>query len=432
MKRLNGLSGISGALTLLLLVILVFQSVQVVLIEVRFKDGETSVLNHIRGTNILASFQVKSNTMSNNENLTHRLPTPGRLLDETSVSACLMLMDDNAHLIEWLAYHYHSLPLRRLIVAVDPRSQTSPSSILARWRGMVEITEWSDVDFMPPRLMDAHLQDLARSDLTKLFRQRQEEFYARCMARLKYEGRTWVALVDTDEYIKPNTHSQRHYAYLKHQQTENPSITILDLLKVRKEYSYVANVDGGAEAMVAAAQESQLAQQIDISPCFPMARLTFGVTESDTTDLHNTRIPWGFDPNKFQTLRWRWHAGRSRKSVNKISKSLIDVSRVDSSLFIPTKQVMVHLPIQEYCHGEDDLWLLNSQSLLVVHHYGGTWEQWSRRGISDPRGKRTREAYDRMKYDKQADDTIRPWLAAFIKEVGWWKARRLLQGVGEV
>lgn len=354
---------------------------------------------------------------------------------EESFSACLMFMDDNAHLIEWLAYHYHSLPLRRLIVAIDPRSKTSPSSILERWHDRMEITEWSEVDFMPPRLMDAHAQELTPVALTRLFRQRQEEFYARCMARLKYEGRTWVALVDTDEYIQPNFHSHRHDAYLRsrqQQQIEKNPMTVLDLLKPREHDTHV--VDHNPEAKRAAEQESKLAQQLELSPCFPMARLSFGVKESDSSELHNNdiSIPWGFNPLDFQTLRWRWHAGRSKKSVNKISKALMDVSRVDSSLFIPTEQVMVHLPVKEHCRGEEDLWILNTNSLLVVHHYGGTWEQWSRRGSSDPRGKRTREAYDQMKYDKQVDDTIRPWLAVFVKEVGWWTARRLLHNVGRL
>jgi hypothetical protein len=323
----------------------------------------------------------------------------------------------------------------------------------------MEITEWSDVDFMPPTLMDAHQHHVnndgsssSEKALTKLFRKRQEEFYARCMARLKYEGRTWVALVDTDEYIQANPHSLKHNAYLKqqlHSKLEEPS-TVLDLLKAKEEQPLnVVNVennnndnnnnnkgeDEDSQATLAAKQETKLAQQLQKSPCFPMARLTFGVKESQESELYDqpaATIPWSFDPKDFQTLRWRWHAGRPKKSVNKISKSIIDVSRVDSSLFVPTQQVMVHLPIQEHCHGEDDLWILNSQSLLVVHHYGGTWEQWSRRGSSDPRGKRTREAYETMKYDKQADDTIRPWLAAFCHQVGWWTARRLLSNVGQL
>jgi hypothetical protein len=65
---------------------------------------------------------------------------------------------------------------------------------------------------------------------------------------------------------------------------------------------------------------------------------------------------YGFDTSNFQTLLWRCHAGGSQKKINKISKSILEVSRVDSSLFVPTQQVMVHLPIRDYCLGKDHLW----------------------------------------------------------------------------
>jgi hypothetical protein len=288
--------------------------------------------------------------------------------------------------------------------------------------------------------MDAHQQpNLTPDDLTKLFRKRQEEFYARCMARLKTEGRTWTALIDTDEYVVPNAHSKKHYAYLHDHYTTVPEATVWDLLQARvvdDESSSMAvihqedtNRDDPPHEAILRQQETYLAKQIQETPCFPMARLTFGVKESKVDEVQS-QIPWGFDGLRFQTLRWRWHAGRTSKKLNKISKALMDVSRVDSKLFVATKQVMVHLPIQEYCQGEDDLWILNGQSLLVVHHYGGTWEQWSHR--EDTRGKRTREAYDRMQYDKQSDDYIRPWLKHFVRQVGWWTARHLLRNVGDV
>jgi len=348
-----------------------------------------------------------------------------------------MVMDDNAHLIEWLAYHYHSLPLRRIIVAVDPRSKTSPTEIIQRWQGRIATTEWTDLDFIPPPLMDAHQQpNLSSDELTKLFRKRQEEFYTRCMARLKAEGMTWTALIDTDEYILPNMHSNHHYAYLRGKYSEATEPTVWNILQARVTGDSVPaiNVTRAEEQNledehVPMQQEAALVSRIRETPCFPMARLSFGVKESPQDTVQSV-VPWGFDGRQFQTLRWRWHAGRGSKRVNKIAKALIDVSRIDSKFFVATKQVMVHLPIQEYCRGENDLWIFNGQSLLVVHHYGGTWEQWSHR--DDTRGKRTREAYDRMQYDKQTDDNIRPWLQGFVQEVGWWSARRLLREVGEI
>jgi hypothetical protein len=41
-------------------------------------------------------------------------------------AACIVTMDDNHFWKEFLAYHYTFLNLYRLIVAVDPRSKTSP------------------------------------------------------------------------------------------------------------------------------------------------------------------------------------------------------------------------------------------------------------------------------------------------------------------
>ena len=363
--------------------------------------------------------------------------TPLTVPLEESFSACLLVMDDNAHLIEWLAYHYTLLPLRRLILGVDPRSKTRPTEILQRWRGRIDITEWSDIDFMAPTLMDAHKQpNLSTKELTKLYLKRQEEFYARCMARLKTEGKTWTALVDTDEYILPNFHSKQHYAYLREKYLKDPHPTVWSLMQahVHNEsvvYSKTANDnrDDPPLEVIVQEQEANLARRIQETPCFPMVRLTFGINES-TTDEVRSQIPWGFDALQFQTFRWRWHAGRTSKKINKISKALIDVSRVESKFFVATEQVMVHLPIKEHCQGEDDLWILNGQSLLVVHHYGGTWEQWSHR--KDTRGKRTRQAYDRMHYNKQSDDSIRPWLKHFVDQVGWWTARQLLRNVGDI
>jgi hypothetical protein len=76
--------------------------------------------------------------------LSHR--SKDRKLDE-AFSACMLIMDDNHRLTEWLAYHYHVLPLDYLVVAVDPNSKTSPSAILDQWRGYgMTIIEWNNTE----------------------------------------------------------------------------------------------------------------------------------------------------------------------------------------------------------------------------------------------------------------------------------------------
>ena len=74
-------------------------------------------------------------------------------LVSSSFSICLLMKDDNDILPEWIAYHYHSLQLRHLIVAIDPYSTTSPLFILERFALHLPdftYTMWSDNDYMPP------------------------------------------------------------------------------------------------------------------------------------------------------------------------------------------------------------------------------------------------------------------------------------------
>eukprot|EP00980_Cylindrotheca_fusiformis_P025169 scaffold13207_cov143-Cylindrotheca_fusiformis.AAC.22 len=68
-----------------------------------------------------------------------------------TTSFCLLIKDDGEILNEWIAYHYHVLNMRQLIVAVDPLSETSPEPILKKWEELfgMSIQVWRDEDFMP-------------------------------------------------------------------------------------------------------------------------------------------------------------------------------------------------------------------------------------------------------------------------------------------
>jgi hypothetical protein len=83
-------------------------------------------------------------------------PQPPALDNNTTFSACLLIKDDNAILSEWIAYHYHTLNLRHLVVAVDPNSAEAPDIILNRWRHHTDmkIFQWKDSDYMPQSFLD--------------------------------------------------------------------------------------------------------------------------------------------------------------------------------------------------------------------------------------------------------------------------------------
>lgn len=123
--------------------------------------------------------------------------------DDNYMAGCLLVMDENFRLREWLAYHHHVLPLKRLIVAVDPDSKTSPDEIFDQYRkelGML-ITTWTDDDLgawepLPARPNVGQKRDRHRT--------RQARFLKQCMQHLSTEGWTWTALWDTDEYLTFN------------------------------------------------------------------------------------------------------------------------------------------------------------------------------------------------------------------------------------
>lgn len=134
------------------------------------------------------------------------------------VSACLLVMDDNHFLVEWIAYHYHVWNLKRLVVAVDPKSTTSPQEILGRWKDTIEITAWtSDGDYASPDEFKAAEKIVAQTFKEKTpslveHRARQRLFYTKCLRHVKEEHESswsyfkpaWTMLVDVDEFVRVN------------------------------------------------------------------------------------------------------------------------------------------------------------------------------------------------------------------------------------
>lgn len=122
-------------------------------------------------------------------------------------SACLLVNDENPRLPEWIAYHYHTLPLRSLTVAVDPLSRSSPLGILRRWNdtGLMEMQLWNDDDYLYE--IAANGAEKKRIKVTPDVhghRMRQNHFINKCMLDFKRRNKQWVLLIDVDEYITFN------------------------------------------------------------------------------------------------------------------------------------------------------------------------------------------------------------------------------------
>jgi hypothetical protein len=131
-----------------------------------------------------------------------------------SFSACILWMDDNYRLDEWLAYHYYVMTLRYVVVNVDPRSRTSPQPIVDRWNdagdkyrlGMTIVT-MTDAEYVPD--FDRHVRALEKQEQVMLaknnsqeeatygrmkttyHRMRQPEFYKACSRHLIERNKSW-------------------------------------------------------------------------------------------------------------------------------------------------------------------------------------------------------------------------------------------------
>jgi hypothetical protein len=276
-----------------------------------------------------------------------------RTKNNSSFSACLLVMDDNHFLIEWLAFHFFTLPLSRVILAVDPRSETSPSKILNRWKGRMTTDLWQDEDYMNSEELDQAEHYVRKffkiTDQPELVRHRarQRLFYYKCMKQLKQEERRWVTLIDTDEFLTINAKTAARL-----------NLTI-------------PTIDRPGSVMSFLQKELQRPGNNLSAACIQIPRLRFGTVESNANQVQR-RVPPGFNASHFQTLRWRRHAAPRNQQFNKISKAIVDVSRVDPDMLAPVDSI--HRPIMGLC-GHRRLYIKHQDQVFVIHHYLGSREQ---------------------------------------------------------
>jgi len=207
---------------------------------------------------------------------------------DSSFSACLLVMDDNHYLIEWLAFHYYTLPLRYLVIAVDSRSKTTPDSVLDRWKNLMTIVRWNDSNFLTKEWLHRNISEGDSKAKFILHRERQRHFYPSCFKHLKRRNRTWTTVVDIDEFVLAN----RHFA---------------NISKVKKQHLVSSSLLSGIHQL----------PEYKNSACITMPRVRFG-NYFDPTVMKKTCSPPGFNDMDFLTLRWRWRASLDSRKVSEI------------------------------------------------------------------------------------------------------------------
>jgi hypothetical protein len=306
-------------------------------------------------------------------------------------------MDDNYRLSEWLAFHYTTAKLTRLIVAIDPGSKTQPTNILDKYRNILkmDITEWTDDNFMPhyAKVIKELDQYNERKNRTKEpvdgLLQRQAAFYLSCMKQLKSENRSWTMLIDTDEFLtldvptvpssalKPRergkgkdnqvfvdginrtrTHNNKNQTLMitltdilttmnDNHDDVNVTISISDILTTRNPCVYIERRRFGTQLMNETTKEKLYMSSSNNNCLPPMLSKIKKASPTDKT-AHIDEII-----NKFQTIKWTKRAFPQNRTANGPGKTIVDLTRLEEYHFQPAKLYHgygnPHQPIGQIC-----------------------------------------------------------------------------------
>lgn len=414
-------------------------------------------------------------------------------------------MDDNDILAEWVAYHYHVVNMRRLIVAVDPYSKTSPLDVLQAWGPEggtggggggwdLEYTLWNDEDYMSEAFWKDkdysgvpsnswHLGGAPEKQRVDNHRFRQRTFVSQCYARLKAEGRTWVAHIDTDEFLVVNPMLR----------SEGQSQGGSDAAGKRNETAALGSNEPEAFSSTVPVPKTPTAGSLSVflgalyskdratgyrpHTCLMIPRVLFGSRED--IDLHYTLADDGQimlplegvgqqsqaatnnssinqDPTgpssssssssssppsnssslwwykSLETLRWEYHNNLTSNNRNGAGKSLVNVATIpeDHPIFLHKAAASVHETLVPNLGGKKYACGPHKATLGVepawsrpisLNHYGSSLDRYMARGDI----RRTIGGYNFLMGPASIhkdDGWIRGWFHHFVTEHGLEKA----------
>jgi hypothetical protein len=138
----------------------------------------------------------------------------------------------------------------------------------------------------------------------------------------------------------------------------------------------------------------QRSNNITSSPCVQIPRLRYGTVEAHVPNQSTFASTINTSMYRYATLRWQIHARTDNYGMNRISKTIIDLNRVHYDDLYNNFPIVesIHKPIPSYCK-QRKLHIRSTEQLFVIHHYLGTYEQYSFRSdsrISNERSEKVR------------------------------------------
>jgi hypothetical protein len=134
-----------------------------------------------------------------------------------------------------------------------------------------------------------------------------------CVNHLRESGRSWVTLLDSDEYMQIGS-----------------AVSFNDSL-IPDMYE-----EGAIMKWINTVYSKQV-------PCFKMSWLRYGSKEISKEKLTQT-VPAGFDPKQFMTLRWLFH-----NDLENNGKDCLNLQRAKSEYFPLQKITNVHVLAEHIC-----------------------------------------------------------------------------------
>ena len=158
--------------------------------------------------------------------------------ENDGMGSCLLVLEDSIRIVEWIAYHYTMLPLKRLIIGLDKKNPAKFRQRLQHIQQLWKEATTSSTSSTTPSKLDIIIWENETKWIDPTYspkghkehRKRQDQFLVECMKthkelhqqeekliKMKRQGTAtnvtnktrsrdqyWLLLVDSDEYLIPN------------------------------------------------------------------------------------------------------------------------------------------------------------------------------------------------------------------------------------
>ena len=334
-------------------------------------------------------------------------------------AGCLMVKDDNQILPEWLAYHYTVMPLRHLIIGVDPMSYTQVERVVEKFQSigmkimlLTGNEYWQDGRWFSIKLKNFDPKNHTTAHAHNIATHRQGKFFDRCFRILGRQGFSHTMILDTDEFFTYNQEWK-----IEPEGTGNPELTSKVPKHVGRQNETLAHwIDSGIDPLFSKIHTDEH------EGCMVIPRVLVSPEESPPgkTEMY---LEDGFNASYYQTVLYQ------SRGVHKFQGMQFGKALLNMKQYKYNPCANPHLPFNAcFSYGSQRAKPnLPWEYSIIVHHIIGSYELFTSLNPF-----RVRHDFDVRKdlileHGSVEDVSKAGWVREFIKLVGKEKALELTQ-----